>query len=259
MKIAILGLGEAGSLYAGGLAEQGGDVVGFDPNATPELPGVRLAPSLSAAVSDADVVISLVGAAVAKDVTTEAVAGMSPSSIFADFNTGGPDLKRELAKIVANYDIPFADVAVMAPVPRAGCRTPLLASGDGAGTLSERIAPLGAPIEVIPGEAGAAAGRKLLRSVFMKGLAGLVYESVTAAGKTGADSWMLDQIGAELGPDGPQLVERLITGTRLHAGRRMREMEEAIEHLHNLDSPTWITEGTLNWLRSLADGQSGKS
>lgn len=258
MKIAILGLGEAGSLYAAGLAEQGGEIVGFDPYAAPDLPGVRLASSLSAAVSDAHIVISLVGAAAAKDVTAEAASGMTPAGVFADFNTGGPALKRELARIGADYDVRFADVAVMAPVPREGSRTPLLASGDGADVLAGRIAPLGVPIDVIRGEAGEAAGRKLLRSVFMKGLAGLVYESVAGAEKAGAGSWMRDQIGAELGPDGPQLVERLITGTRLHAGRRMHEMEEALDHLHNLDSPTWITEGTLNWLRSLAEGQSSK-
>ncbi|WP_035769542.1 NAD(P)-dependent oxidoreductase [Arthrobacter castelli] len=254
MQITILGLGEAGSLYAEGLAQRGGEVTGFDPYVSPELPDVRLASSLPAAVSGADVVISLAGAAAAKDVTAEAAAAMAPSAVFADFNTGGPDLKRELARIVAGCGILFADVAVMAPVPRNGSLTPLLASGDGADLLAERIAPLGVPIDVVPGEAGEAAGRKLLRSVFMKGLAGLVYESVTAAEKSDAGSWMRDQIAAELGPDGAQLVERLITGTRLHAGRRMHEMEGAIEHLHTLDSPTWITEGTLSWLRSLADG-----
>lgn len=252
MKITVLGLGEAGSLYARGLAEQGAEVTGFDPFTSPDLPGVELAPDLIDAVSASEVVLSLVGASAACEVVNRVVDAMAPSAVLADLNTAAPRLKQQLAARAHEGNVPFADVAVMAPVPRAGSKTPLLASGIGAKTLQKRLSEYGVPLEVVPGEAGTAAGRKLLRSVFMKGLAGLVFESVTAAERLDAGDWMQAQIAGELGPQGADMVERLITGTRLHAKRRSHEMMDAHAYLGELESPAWITEATLTWLQHLA-------
>jgi hypothetical protein len=61
-----------------------------------------------------------------------------------------------------------------------GHQVPLLASGPGAAAIAGLLRPLGAPVEVLDGPPGAAMGRKLLRSVFMKGLASVVCEAVAA-------------------------------------------------------------------------------
>src|SRR5690606_6552892 len=116
-------------------------------------------------------------------------------------------------------------VAVMAPVPRAGSGTPLLAAGSGAEVLTAQLSRLGTPVRSVSADAGDAAGRKLLRSVFMKGLAALIIESLDAASAAGAEEEIRDQIAAELGENGRDLVDRLVEGTRQHAGRRVHEME----------------------------------
>ena len=61
MRAAVLGLGEAGTLYSTGLVELGWAVSGYDPadNATPS--GVVRAGSTEDAVRGADAVLSLVG------------------------------------------------------------------------------------------------------------------------------------------------------------------------------------------------------
>jgi 3-hydroxyisobutyrate dehydrogenase-like beta-hydroxyacid dehydrogenase len=256
MRIAVLGLGEAGTIYARGLAERGADVVGFDPAVSTTPDGVRRALGLADAVDGADLVLSLVGASAAEQVLTESLPRMAPAAAFADFNTGAPEQKRTLATRAVAAGIPFGDVAVMAPVPRAGLGTELLASGDGAESIADALGSYGLPIRVVGVDAGDAAALKLVRSVFMKGLAGLVFESLAAAEKIGAASEARAQIARELGPDGDALVQRLLDGTRQHAARREQEMRDARALLDDLGTPTWMTDGALAWLHSLAPASS---
>lgn len=251
MRFAVIGLGEAGGIYATGLAADA-DVVGTDPAVSTAPPGVRLATGIPDAVADADIVLSLVGARAARTVLDAAAPAMRRSAVFADLNTGRPDEKAHLATIAGGAGIRFADVAVMAPVPRAGIRTPLFAAGSGAAAFADAMRPFGAPVEVVGDEAGAAAGLKLIRSVFMKGLAGLVLESLDAAERIGATDLVRNQIAAELGPDGGALVDRLVTGSRQHAVRREHEMHDVRAYLDSLGTPPRMTDGTIAWLADLA-------
>ena len=256
MRAAVLGLGEAGRLYAQGLVVAGVEVTAFDPVAHSPLEGVRREASIAAAVAGVDVVLSLVGAVHAPAVLREALPSMPAASLFADFNTGSPSQKQELASEARLAGIPFADVAIMAPVPRAAERTAILVSGDGAAQLTALWNELKLPVENVGTTAGTAAGLKLLRSVFMKGLAGLVFESVSAATMAGSSDWLRGQIAGELGPDGAALVDRLIDGTRAHADRREHEMLDTREYLESLGAPTWMTAGTIEWLHALAENPS---
>lgn len=251
MRIAVLGLGEAGAIYARGLAERGADVVGFDPVVAEPPTGVTRLSSIADAVADADLVLSLVGSSAADEVLSTALPGMPATAAFADFNTAAPGHKRVLATRAVEAGIPFADVAVMAPVPRAGIETELFASGDGAEAAADALAGYGLPIRVVGADAGDAAGLKLVRSVFMKGLAGLVFESLAAAEKIGATEEVRAQLAGELGPDGDALVQRLLDGTRSHAVRREHEMTDTRAFLAELGTPGWMTDGTLAWLRAL--------
>ena len=68
----------------------------------------------------------------------------------------------------------------------ASCRAPAFARRrsrpvTGAARFAELFEPLGMPVEVVGPEAGDAAGLKLLRSVFMKGVAAAALESLAAA------------------------------------------------------------------------------
>ncbi|WP_448002788.1 DUF1932 domain-containing protein [Agromyces bauzanensis] len=257
MQIAVLGLGEAGRIYAEGLHRRGANVRGFDPAYAGEpLEIGTTAPSLEAAVRGAEVTLSLVGASAAASVAAAALAAMPPHAVFADLNTASPELMRQLASEAAAASIRYVDVAIMAPVPRAGIDTPLLACGTGAAWLTDTLRGLGVPIEDVGREAGVAAGLKLLRSVFMKGLAALAFESLAAAERAGSMEWMTSQIAAELGPDGDALVERLITGTKLHADRRAHEMRDARDYVASLGTPNRMTVATLEWLECLAGSRS---
>ncbi|GAA1973427.1 NAD(P)-dependent oxidoreductase [Microbacterium pumilum] len=255
--ITILGLGEAGRLYARGLREAGAYVRGYDPHHELGDPDVAQFADLDDALAGAEVVISLVGGAAAASVARDALPAMASSAVYADLNTASPALKQEIEAFAVAHGVAMADVAVLAPVPRAGHRTELIASGEGARMFAERLGPFGVPVEVLDAGAGAAARLRLLRSVFMKGLAALVIESVGAARAIGAEEWLREQLAQELGVNGRERVDRLVEGTHRHAARREVEVRAAMAEIEASGQPADMTRATLSWLRRIADAQKG--
>ncbi|WP_100810152.1 MULTISPECIES: DUF1932 domain-containing protein [unclassified Microbacterium] len=262
-RIAIIGLGEAGRLYAAGLSRAGAEVRGYDPyhDARASVDGAVIdqRDGLGDAVTGADVALSLVGAAAALDVAAEVLPHLGGDAVFADLNTTSPDTKLEIARLGDAAGVPMADVAVLAPVLRDAHRTALLASGGGADAFAVFMSPFGVPITVVPGAAGEAARMKLLRSVFMKGLAALVIESLGAARASGSEEWLRDRIAQELGEGGAALVDRLVTGSYEHAPRRAQEVRASLAELEASDQPADMTRATLAWFeRILAERGSAR-
>ena len=128
-----------------------------------------------------------------------AAPALGPDAIFADLNTAAPQLKRELAELVPR----FVDVALLGPVPARGLGTPSLASGPVAQEFADLVGPLGMPVEVVSTTPGDAAGMKLLRSVFMKGLAAAAIESLAGAEALGQREW-LDRAARRRDRPGPR-------------------------------------------------------
>lgn len=253
--IAILGLGEAGRLYARGLAHAGAAVRGYDPHHRLGDPDVPQFATLADTLAGADVALSLVTGQAAASVARDALPHMPAGSVYADLNTAAPEVKQRIARLAADRSIGMADVAVLAPVVRDGHRTPLLASGPGARELAARLGPYDVPVDVLDGDAGDAARLRLLRSVFMKGLAALVLEGLGAAHGIGAEEWLRTQMAAELGPDGASLVDRLVEGTRRHAARREHEVRAALDALNEIGRPSDMTRATLAWFERIVGEQ----
>jgi 3-hydroxyisobutyrate dehydrogenase-like beta-hydroxyacid dehydrogenase len=231
--IGILGLGEAGGAIAADLRAAGAPVRGYDPDPStgPD------APDTATAVRGAELVLSLSTAAEAPAAARAAAPHLRPGQVYADANTSGPALKRELAALVA--PAAFADVALMAPV--TGLATPALASGPGAGRAAEILGGLGMPIRVLPGEPGAAATRKLLRSVAWKGVAAAVCEALLAARAAGVEDWMREELTTLLPSDA---VRRLETGSVRHAERRAHEMADVAALLRELGVTPHVSEAS---------------
>jgi len=249
----VIGLGEAGAAIGRDLVEAGFDVRGWDADPARSVRGVERASGTADAVAGAALILSLVTAASAREVSAAAAGAVAPGAVYADLNTGTAALKQELAALIEAAGGLFADVAVMAPVSGRGLRVPLLASGSGAEPLAELLRPLGAKIELLPEGPGAAASRKLLRSVFMKGLAAALLEGEAAARAAGCEEWFRADAAATLAEADAALVDRLLDGSRAHAGRRIHELEAAAELLRELAVPPHVTEASEAVLRELAD------
>ena len=248
--VAVLGLGEAGRRIAGDLARAGCVVRGWDPVVV-SVPAVDRAGGPTEAVAGADLVLGLTTAAHAMNAAVSAAPGLDETQVYADMNTTARTLKSALAAVVRPTGAAFVDVALLGPVPMQGIRTPALASGDGAARVAALVRPLGMPVDVVGDEPGDAAGLKLVRSVFMKGLAATVLESLEAARVRGAEDWLRAEISGVIGEP---LLDRLVAGTVTHARRRLDEMEATVAYLEELGVEPRVSRATADLLESLVKG-----
>ena len=255
-RIAVLGLGEAGSEIARDLVAAGADVRGYDPLAI-RVEGVQPREDEAAAVADAGLVLSVNSSHDAMTALENALPGLRPGTLWADLNTASPGLKVALAERAEQHDVPVVDVALMAPVPGKGLRTPMLVSGEEADRYARSLAGLGADVGVQPGPVGTAISRKLLRSVFYKGLAAAVVEALRGAEAAGCADWLRDNIAMELAGFDARTVDRLVEGTHTHARRRADEMAAATEQLQELGVPARVAAAARDLLVELRDAAEG--
>ncbi|UQU62434.1 DUF1932 domain-containing protein [Couchioplanes caeruleus] len=255
VRVALLGLGEAGGEIARDLVAAGADVRGYDPVVVPP-PGVAPRIGESDAVRDAELVLSVNSSHDAPTALENALPGLPAGTIWADLNTASPGLKSALVARLAGRGVPVVDVALMAPVPGKGLRTPMLVSGEAADRYAALLTPLGADVTVQPGPAGEAISRKLLRSVFYKGLAAAVVEAVTAAEAAGCADWLRGSVAAELAGFDERTIDRLLDGTHRHARRRADEMTAATEQLTELGVTPRIAAAARDLLAELRDREN---
>jgi 3-hydroxyisobutyrate dehydrogenase-like beta-hydroxyacid dehydrogenase len=250
-RIAVLGLGEAGMEVARDLVAAGVDLRGYDPVVeAPE--GAEDRVSDADAVRDADLVLCLTTAHESRVALENSLASLRPGVVWADLNTASPTLKSELAAIAADRDVLFADVSLLAEVPGRGLRTPMEVCGPGADRFAALLGQHGAGIVILDGPAGTAASRKLLRSVFFKGLAAAVLEALEGARAAGCEPWLHDNIAAQLRAFDETTIDRLVDGSRRHARRRGDEMAAAERQLLDLGVEPRITAATRETLQALA-------
>ena len=249
LVIAVLGLGEAGSVIARDLTAAGTRVRGYDPAVRAAEPVLDTASEAEAA-REAQLVLSVNSAEAAVEALKAGLPGLlaggqpRPDVLWADLNTASPGTKRQLAGLAADAGVPFADVAMMAPVPGRGLHVPMLASGTGAARYAALLGPLGAGIEVLDGPAGLAASKKLLRSVFYKGMAASIVEALEAARAAGDEPWLREHIAAELASADAATLDRITDGTRRHAVRRTAEMAAAADMLTELGVPPLMADAS---------------
>jgi len=251
LQVAVLGLGEAGSAFARDLLRVGVEVVGFDPVPEKTVSGLLRAQGEAEAAEGASFILSVNWARVAREVAERVAPVLRPGQVYADLNTASPGLKCLLAEILAPTGAYFVDVALMSLVPGRGLATPSLASGPGAWVYKGWLEPLGAAVEVVGEKPGEAALRKLLRSVFFKGMAAAVIEALEAARKLGLEAEIWDNIAKTLKEADETLVGRLVEGSLRHAERRQEEMLAAAELLREVGVEPLVTEATARQLGRL--------
>ena len=130
----------------------------------------------------------------------------------------------------------------------------MLACGDGAARFAELLTPLGTPITVLDEPAGQAATQKLVRSIFYKGLAAVVIETLNAAEKLDLVAYAREQMMTILKDE--DMIDRFVSGSKIHARRRIHEMEAVIEMLQGLDVAPHTSEAARRNLEDLLESTS---
>lgn len=251
----VLGLGEAGHEIARDLLAGGAAVRAFDPRGDrPPPEGAIPCRDEAEAAAGADVVLSVNSAHDAEAALRHGIGAVAAGAVWADLNTASPRRKAELAAVAAASGHLFCDVAMMSPVPGRGVRTPMLVAGPGGELFRQAVTPFGTPVTPVDGPPGAAAQRKLLRSVFFKGMAAAVTEALAAARAAGLEEWMRDHLRAELDATTGTALDRMERGSVVHARRRADEMAAAAELLGDLGVPALVCRASEEWLRRLDQG-----
>ena len=256
MKVAVLGLGEAGSLIARGLAGQGVDVVGYDP-VKQKNPVVPISESAEAAVADADVVLSLNSATVSIKFAQQVAPHLKAGSLYCDLNTATPSLKKRLGEIVetgSKAGVNFVDVAVMKPVPGLAEKVPLAVAGSGAKRFVEAFSAYDLDITYVSQVAGEAAARKLILSILAKGMAAIVIDTLWAAKSMELEEWAFDEIRNEFDSSSSKTVQHYLDATQQHSKRRSVEMADVAEMLSDANYESTMVRGVELTLSKVIHG-----
>ena len=242
--IGFLGFGEAGFHLARGLRRAGAPrLAAFDINANEGTTGERihsrametgthLVPTPEALVDCSCIILSVVTAASAVDAARSVAGKVNADHLLVDLNSVAPATKRRIGDIVADGAGRFIEGAIMAPVPPAEHRVPILLNGPWAHTLVDALSCYDMRLDVMDGPVGAAAAVKMCRSIVIKGLEALLLECSLAAREYGAADRVFDSLN-ETYPamDWRTTADYLIGRVLEHGERRAREMEEVAETL----------------------------
>jgi len=270
LRVALVGYGEVGSIFAAALAKAGVKAVSaFDVLVTDDAwaatararatrDSVVLEPSLEAATSQATLVICAVTAAQARRAASEIAAVIPRGAFMLDMNSASPGTKTACADVVNAAGAQYVEAAVMASVPPHGLGVPMLLGGPHAQALQPALAALGFDAPVGSPTYGVVSAIKLCRSVFVKGLEAIAVESLLAARHYGVE----DAVLASLAETYPGIAwdkqsdwywRRVVQ----HGRRRAEEMREAAAMVDDAGHPSQMAPASADvqaWMASLRAG-----
>jgi len=246
-RVAIIGFGEAGGIFAKDLAQQGMNVSVFDilfnskRRRQPMLKkaracGVTAARGLKDCLHKAEMVISAVTASSALAVAKEAGPILGEGQLFLDINSVSPETKRKAARNIERRRARFVEGAVMSAVPKHRLQVPMLLGGPHAFETAEYLQKIGMNATPFSDQLGVASAVKMCRSVVIKGLEALVIESLFAARMYGAEDKVLESLSASFPGMGweDHLPDYLISRVAEHGQRRAVEMREVAQTLQHV-------------------------
>jgi 3-hydroxyisobutyrate dehydrogenase-like beta-hydroxyacid dehydrogenase len=246
-RVAIIGFGEAGGIFAEDLAAQGMNVSVFDilfnskRRRQPMLKkaracGVTAARSLKDCLHQAELVISAVTASSALEVAKEAGPILSEGQLFLDINSVSPETKRKAARNIERRRARFIEAAVMSAVPKQRLQVPMLLGGPHAFETAEYLQKIGMNAKPFSDQLGVASAVKMCRSVVIKGLEALAIESLFAARMYGAEDKVIESLAASFPGMGweDHLPDYLISRVAEHGHRRAVEMREVAQTLKHV-------------------------
>ena len=226
MKIGFVGYGEAAFNISLGLKGEGvegirandammnHEVMGKQVHARAEQAGVTLVESAKEVAQWADVLFAAVPSSFTMDVCNEIKDCLRPDQVYVDVSASTPATKVAIWEAIKDTGVLFADAAMLGSLPKDKHKVPITASGNGAKKFYELMTPYGMKITLAGEKAGSASAIKLVRSIYMKGIAGLMIEMLQAADAYGVTEEVVTSISKSMDniPFTSHL-DRLVTGS----------------------------------------------
>jgi 3-hydroxyisobutyrate dehydrogenase-like beta-hydroxyacid dehydrogenase len=268
MKLAFVGFGEAAFEMATGLKQQGlEEIVAYDPLWNHPTYGVLVQDRAKQAQvklenelellfksKDMDMLIVAVPANKAYEVSETLKPYLRRNLIYIDVSASNPNVKRSIGESIKEKEALFVDAAMMGPLPVYKHKVPILASGEGTDSFIHSMSSYGMDITKVSENAGDASAVKLIRSIFMKGLPALLLEMLEAAREFNVEERVISSISETMnGKTFEETMNRLVTGTSIHALRRAIELEGSIEMLESSNLSSLMTKAAKDKLQQIAE------
>jgi Domain of unknown function (DUF1932)./NAD binding domain of 6-phosphogluconate dehydrogenase. len=266
MRLVFIGFGEAAYNIASGLKSEGcTDFGAYDMNAaSPQAGelirkraaevGIKLFDNLESAYQSGDFIVSLTSAQVAFSVAQSIIPHLKAGQVYVDMNSAAPTVKAAIAQMPHADGVAFCDIGVMGTVPGNKHKVPMFLAGEGAEKFQTAFSPYGMKLTVLAAEAGGASAIKMFKSVVMKGLPQLMFESFEGAQKYGVLDTLIASLSSSLnGKTVEQLADTFIARTMIHAARRSAEMKDVVATLESLGVDASMSAATVNKLDRLAE------
>lgn len=210
-------------------------------------------------VEQSDVVVIAVPA----KFTSSTAEGLKPyakkGQLFADVTTALPPVKEKLAGEFAELGAEYIDSAMLGSLLALGHKVPILASGKGCKRWHDLMTPYNMKISLVNPDdpdntkAGEASKIKLVRSVFMKGIEGLIVETLLFARKCGVEDYILSSISNSMNRDKFEDIALRMAGADLiHSERRSFEVGESMELMKEVGVEPLMAMGTKERLARTA-------
>lgn len=256
MKIGFIGFGEAAFNISLGLYSEGmRGICAYDTMQDDAIRGrlirsrakqshVQLKDTPQDVAKWADILFSAVPSSYTLNVCEEIKGCLRKGKMYVDVSASTPAVKEMIWKAVRNTGVYFVDAAMLGSLPQKKHQVPMTVSGNGAELFRDIMTPYHMDITLAGANPGAAAAIKLVRSVFMKGVASLMIEMLEGAQCYG----VADDVIASLSKswDGTSFeshLNRLVTGTGIHCKRRADELKGSIQMLKDAGLDPIMTTG----------------
>lgn len=265
MKLGFIGFGEAAFELSIGLKQEGleiifaHDVMLEHPTFGPQIKGraieaqVELLASPEEVLDQVDVVMVAVPADKAYEVSKLLKPHLKKGCIYVDVSASTPAVKQKINITIQEKNAFFVDAAMLGPLPVYKHKVPISASGNGVDQLISLMTPYGMNITKVSENPGDASAVKLIRSIYMKGVAALCLELLEAAHELNVEELVLDSLSETLDSKSfKETMNRLVTGTSIHALRRSIELDGSIQMLETSNLNSVMSKAAKNKLEALA-------
>lgn len=226
--VGIIGFGEAGKAFASGLLERVDRIIIYDSKKLYNVPTrIEVASDLQTIAEGSDLLISCIWPGVALSVAQGISSYLQPRHTYCDFNNISPQATISIQAVIEDSGASFVKGAVMSPIAEKGARVPILLGGKTAEILTNQLTELGLNVKFNSCEPQVPAATKILRSILLKGIVALAYETYWAAEAFGAGHEVLESGFQALSENPLNLtVENWMNTSLVHAQRRAQELGE---------------------------------
>lgn len=266
MKLGFVGFGEAAYEMATGLHSEGIEkIYAFDalldePKLSDRIreraskANVELVGSAEEVMQICTIVIAAVPANKTLEVAQSLTDSFKENLVYVDVSAATPEIKKQVARVVEDEGSLFVDAAMLGPLPVYKHKVPISASGNGTDLFINNLAGHGMQITKISDHSGDASALKLIRSIYMKGIVGLMVEFLEAAKTYGVEEQAIRSIDETMNAKTfVETMNRLVTGSSLHAKRRAVELGGSIEMLQESNLDASISIAAQKKLERLAE------